>query len=82
MIFKDFNEKQWADGAELVFSTKRDGFKKPLDRILDMDVKYITVKEHTLIIEAGKHFDLKITFQKLRQAGCFRAACLLLFCKR
>ena len=33
---------QWGDGAEVLFSTKTDGFRKPLDRILDMKIKYIT----------------------------------------
>lgn len=44
--------KQWGDGAELIFSTKVDGFKKPLDSILDMKIKYITTSEMTIIIEA------------------------------
>ena len=32
--------KQYGDGAELIFSTKRNGFRKPLDRILDMKIIY------------------------------------------
>ena len=44
--------KQWGDGAELVFSTRVDGYKKPLDSILDMKIKYITTSEMTIIIEA------------------------------
>lgn len=44
--------KQWGDGAELIFSTKVDGFKKPLNSILDMKIKYITTSEMTIIIEA------------------------------
>ena len=46
--------KQWGDGAELIFSTKVDGFRKPLDRILDMRIKYITTSEMTIIIEATR----------------------------
>ena len=48
------DEKQWGDGAELIFSTKVDGFKKPLDSILDMEIKYITTSELTIIIEATR----------------------------
>lgn len=40
--------------AEVIFSTKIDGFKKPLDAILDMKIKYITTNENTIIIEATK----------------------------
>ena len=46
--------KQWGDGAELIFSTKVNGFKKPLDSILDMKIKYITTSELTIIIEATR----------------------------
>lgn len=53
-IYDTSDGKQWADGAELIFSTGRDEFRKPLDRILDMNIKYITVTEHTLIIEAAR----------------------------
>ena len=44
--------KQYGDGAELIFSTKRNGFRKPLDRILDMKIKYITTQDSTIVIEA------------------------------
>ena len=43
---------QYGDGAEVIFSTKTDGFVKPLDCILDMKIKYITISERRLIIEA------------------------------
>ena len=43
---------QWGDGAELLFSTKVHGFKKPLNSILNMRIKYITTTEMTIIIEA------------------------------
>lgn len=36
----------------LLFSTKRDGFKKPLDSVLDMKIKYITIEDHSIVIEA------------------------------
>ena len=44
--------KQYGDGAELILSTKRNGFRKPLDRILDMKIKYITTQDSTIVIEA------------------------------
>lgn len=41
---------------EPVFSTKKDGHTKPLYRILDMKIKYITMdtENNVLIIEATK----------------------------
>ena len=44
--------KQWGDGAELIFSTIINGFKKPLNSVLDMKIKYITTNENAIIIEA------------------------------
>ena len=44
--------KQWGDGAELVFSTSVNGFKKPLNSVLDMKIKYITTNNNAIIIEA------------------------------
>ena len=35
------------------FSTKRDGFIKPSDNILDMKIKYITIDKHAIVIEAA-----------------------------
>ena len=46
--------KKWGDGAEVVFSTRINGFKKPLDVVLDMRIKYITTDDHTIIIEATR----------------------------
>lgn len=46
--------KQWSNGAEVIFSTKTDGFKKPLDTILDMKIKSITTNENAIIIEATR----------------------------
>ena len=44
--------KQWGDGAELIFSTSINGFKKPLNSVLDMKIKYITTHNNVIIIEA------------------------------
>lgn len=46
--------REWGDGAELIFSTKVDGFKKPPNSVLDMEIKYITTGEMTIIIEATR----------------------------
>ena len=46
--------KQWGDGAELIFSTNVNGFKKPLNSVLDMKIKYITTNENAIIIEATR----------------------------
>ena len=46
--------KQYGDGAEVIFSTRVDGYKKPLDSILDMKIKYITTIDYTIIIEATR----------------------------
>ena len=55
--------KQWGDGAEVIFSTKTDRFKKPLDAILDMKIKYITTNENAIIIEAARQIrNFKSTF--------------------
>ena len=55
---------QYGNGAECIYSTAKDGYIKPLNRILDMRVKYITTKvshgkdgvsaRGVLIIEAEK----------------------------
>ena len=37
-IYDATEGKQWADGAKCLFSTLRDGWKKPLD----MHIRYIT----------------------------------------
>ena len=51
-IYDCADGKAWEDGATLLFSTKRDGFTKPLDNILDMIIGYITTKNMTIVIEA------------------------------
>ena len=45
--------KQWHN-SEVIHSTEKDGYSKPLDRILDMKVKYLTIENNYLIIEARK----------------------------
>lgn len=44
--------KQWGDGAKLIFSTIVNGFRKPLNSVLDMKIKYITTNNNAIIIEA------------------------------
>lgn len=41
----------WNDGGKCVWSTKENGYHKPLDELLDKKVRYITVHDNTLIIE-------------------------------
>ena len=53
-IYDCSDGKQYDNGAELIFCTQRDGFNKPLDRILDMKIKYITTQNSTIVIEAAK----------------------------
>lgn len=45
---------QWGEGAGLLHCTKRDGYHKPKDEILDMEIGYITTHDNILIIEAKK----------------------------
>ena len=42
------------DGGKLVSSTLRDGYRKPLDAILDLEVRYLTINNNVLIIEGEK----------------------------
>lgn len=42
---------QW-DEAKVVHSTMEHGYNKPLNYILDMKIKYITISNKVLIIEA------------------------------
>lgn len=46
--------KQYGDGAKVIFSTKTDGFRKSLNEILNMKIKYITTDVYTIIIEATR----------------------------
>lgn len=52
MIFDCSDKNKTWQEAELIFSTKRDGFVKPLDKILDMKISYITMSNSNIIIEA------------------------------
>ena len=45
--------KQWHN-SKVIHSTKENGYSKPLDKILDMKVKYLTIENDCLIIEARK----------------------------
>ena len=45
---------QYGDGAEVIFSTKVDGWRKPADSILDMKIKYITTDKYTIVIEVTR----------------------------
>ena len=49
-IYEYKASKPWYE-LEPVFSTMKDGFIKPLDRILDMKVVYVTISGEVLIIE-------------------------------
>ena len=41
--------------ADAHYDTVRDGNRKPLDAVLDMQVLYLTVTGCTIIIEAGRN---------------------------
>lgn len=47
------NGKTWHD-AKMIYGTMRDGWKKPLDKILDMKIKYITANHQSIVIEATR----------------------------
>ena len=51
-IYDCSDGKQYGDGAKLIFSTKKDGFDKPLNWILNMKIKYITIQDSAIVIEA------------------------------
>ena len=53
-IYDGTDGKQWGDGAELLFSTIIHGFRKPLNEILDMKIKNVTINENVLVIEAAR----------------------------
>lgn len=44
-------EKVWRESDE-IWSTLKNGYGKPLDKILDRQVGYITISDNILIIEA------------------------------
>lgn len=42
-------------GAKCIYDAVRDGNRKPLDAVLDMQVLYLTVTDNCIIIEAGRN---------------------------
>lgn len=50
-IYKCKPNISWQE-TEPIFSTAKDGYSKPLDAILDLKVKYMTIHGKVLIIEA------------------------------
>ena len=50
------DDQCWTSGAKLIFSTKGNGFKKPLNSILDMQIRYITINisEMAIVIEVTR----------------------------
>ena len=42
-------------GAKCIYDAVRDGNRKPLDAVLDMQVLYLTVTNNCIIIEAGRN---------------------------
>lgn len=45
------NDKSWQE-AEVLYDSIEDRFSKPLDVVLDMRIKNISISENKLIIEA------------------------------
>ena len=52
-IYDCTNAESWHE-AKCIFSTKVDGWHKPLDSILDMEIAYITTNDNMIIIEAKR----------------------------
>lgn len=52
MIYDCKNDKSWHE-AEILYDSETDEYSKPLNEILNMHVKYITVSNNKLIIEAN-----------------------------
>lgn len=48
------DDAHYNNGAKCIYDMAREGYHKPLDKILDMQVSYITIVENHLIIEATK----------------------------
>lgn len=42
-------------GEKCIYDAVRDGNRKPLDAVLDMQVLYLTVTDNCIIIEAGRN---------------------------
>ena len=52
-IYDCSDGKSWHEVKE-VYSTKANGWHKPLDEVLDMEIIYITTNNDVLIIEAKR----------------------------
>lgn len=50
-VYDCHDGKLWNE-SPVLFSTLKDGYGKPLDKILDMHVRYLTITDNVLIIEA------------------------------
>ena len=48
-------DDHYNSGAACIYYTVRDGNRKPLDAVLDMQVLYLTVTDNCIIIEAGRN---------------------------
>lgn len=48
-------DDHYNSGAACIYDTVRDGNRKPLDAVLDMQVLYLTVTDNCIIIEAGRN---------------------------
>ena len=52
-IYDCTNVESWHE-AEMIYGTMRDGWSKPLNKILDMKIKYITTNHQSIVIEAAR----------------------------
>ena len=48
-------DTHYDEGAKCIYDAVRDGNRKPLDAVLDMQVLYLTVTDNCIIIEAGRN---------------------------
>lgn len=48
-------DDHYNSGAACIYDTVRDGNRKPLDAVLDMQVLYLTVTDNCIIFEAGRN---------------------------
>ena len=48
-------DDHYNSGAACIYDTVRDGNRKPLVAVLDMQVLYLTVTDNCIIIEAGRN---------------------------
>ncbi len=52
-IYKCKQGEMWNPNSTPVFSTKRDGYSKPLDSVLDLQVQCLTVHNNCLVVVAN-----------------------------